>query len=159
MLFKFLEALGRATKFIITKILGENLAKILFSFLKQYFVLKGTIFQLRNKNEKMSLIVMHQKFLADRNFMVTVATIFFVASYFLFLFEGATYTKTSIFFIIVTFLCGHDAIAFSIWSNKIQKIFYGKEAEFAKQTYTVKEVLLIETAYSFDVKLNSKNES
>lgn len=131
-------------KFMINKMIVIGIKKIMFKYLKFYFEFKGTLAQLKNRNKDLSLVIMHKRYIANRDTSFIISIIFFLISYFLMLFSGTEYLKTSVACVTLTILFFHDAILNALLVYKIEKIFFGQEEEFAKNTYLDENTLTIE---------------
>ena len=144
-LFKLITHLNR---FILVKVFGENLAKIGVFYARSYYILRATVFQLFNKQKELPLIILHQRLLANRNISIINALIFLLATYFMFLFFDTSFPKTTALLVCLSILSLHDAILFTVWSNKIDEYFYENEASIARNTYESRDMVVTQSLVS-----------
>lgn len=144
-------------KFILDKMIFIGIYKIMFKYLKFYLKFKGTLSQLKNRKKDLSIVIMHKKYLAIRDTSYLISIIFFLISYFLMLFTGTEYLKTSVTSVALTIIFFHDAILNALLVYKIEEMFFGQEEEFAKNTYVDENTLTIEVIL-FSEKLNNKKK-
>lgn len=156
-LFKLISYLNR---FVIVRVFGENLSKIGVFYARSYYTLRATAFQLFNKQKELPLIILHQNLLANRNISIINVLIFLLTTYFMFLLFDTSYPKTTALFVCLFILSLHDAILFTIWSNKIGEYFYGHEASIAKNTYESRDMVVTQSLVSLlDIAKKKKSGS
>lgn len=145
---KMFKLLIRLNRFVLVKVFGENLAKLGVFYARTYYILRATIFQISNKKKDLSLIVLHQSLLANRNISTLCFLVFFLSTYFMFLFFGTSFPKTTALLVCLSILSFHDAILFTVWVHKIEEYFYGDEALIAKHTYESRDMVVTESLVS-----------
>ncbi|WP_305816890.1 hypothetical protein [Photobacterium leiognathi] len=104
------------------------------------------------------MVVIHQKFLADRNLSGITALVLSVICILLFLVYGTQFPIATSSFISISILCTHDAIACGIWANKVANYFYGNEADLANETYITNESVLMESIVSIKTMKEKKSQ-
>lgn len=131
-------------RFILDKTIIFGVKNILFKYLKFYFTFKGTLHQLKNRNKTLSIIILHKKYISNRDISLVLCIIFLLVSYFLILLSTVEYLKTSVTSIALSIIFFHDTLLNSIVVYKIEQIFLEKEEKFAKNTYSDENTLTLE---------------
>ncbi len=124
---------------------------------KQYFVLRGVVHQLKNRNKKLSLLVIYQKFNSNK-IISSISLIFFIilwTAFFLFS-DPFQYKIFTIIFLSVTFMNLADWIFFMVITYKIEQLLYKEEEEFSNNVYSSDDNFLLETVFTFSEYVKEK---
>ncbi|EJV9415949.1 hypothetical protein N7891_004191 [Vibrio vulnificus] len=148
LLSKLAKVLMSLNRYLVVQVFGANVAKFCILYLRQYYTLRATISQLFNKEQELPLVVIHQRFLANRNLSCFAALLFSITAILLFLLHETDFPKATASFVALSILCINDTIAYGVWANRVAKFFYGNEESVAEETYKTKESVLLERALS-----------
>lgn len=144
-----------AVKTFIDKVLGENFFKLFVGYMKLYYQARGLILQLKEKDDQIPLVVLHQQALANRNLISLMGFVLFLLTVLLFVFTGTDYPKTAIFLVSLSIIFIHDAIFVSYWTKQICRHFYGYQLDLSKNTYANKNTVIQEISISSKNRLNA----
>lgn len=148
LLSKLAKIIISVNRYLVVQVFGASVAKFCILYLRQYYTLRATISQLFNKEQELPLVVIHQRFLANRNLSGVAALLFSITAILLFLLHGTDFPIATASFVAVSILCINDTVVYGIWANKVAKFFYGNEESVAEETYRTKESVLLESALS-----------
>ncbi|WP_337917119.1 hypothetical protein [Vibrio cholerae] len=155
---KLFKSLTNAINVFFVRLFGDNFFKLIVFYMRLYYKARSLLFQLKEKEDQIPLLILHQRVLADRNLIFIIAFVLVLITTLLFIFTGALYPKTAVFLVSLSIIFVHDALFVSYWAGKIEKHFYGLESDFSKYTYDNKDTVICEIFISAENRISSRNE-
>lgn len=149
LLLHLLRIVGRFLDFVAGKVITDNFFKLIWFYVRQYFVFRSLLAQLTNKSSYVSLSVLHTKLATYKLISAFTAILTFCISYFLFLLLGTEYPKSTAFFVAAFFLSAHDAIMCQVLQVLVERKLFGYEYDVARGTYKDESILILDAILSW----------
>ena len=118
-----------------TELIWKFLFNASVSYAREYFRARDLVNVLSSKSSPLPISLLYFKVQRKEFFYSILGALCFFISLLLFIFVGTEYTKTSIFFVAMTFLYAHDAVMYSIYLKIIENKFLKEDEEDIKQTH------------------------
>ena len=111
------------------EIIWKFLFNTVVSYARAYFRARDLVNILSSKPTALPISLLYAKTQRKEAFHSIAGLISFFVSLLLFIFVGTEYTKTSVFFVALTFLYTHDAIIYSIFLKIIENKYLHEDEE------------------------------